>query len=75
MAGLDLVANIVALGALGYLCPILSINSLEAALAARVPRGTKKLNSKALKAGIEAAKKFDMDTLPRSIIPDEEEEI
>jgi 2-oxoglutarate ferredoxin oxidoreductase subunit gamma len=75
VAGLDLVANIVALGALGYLCPILSINSLEAALAARVPRGTKKLNSKALKAGIEAAKKFDMDTLPRSIIPDEEEEI
>jgi len=75
VAGKDLVANIVALGVLGYLCPVLSIKSLETALAARVPKGTKKMNSKALQAGIKAAKKFDMDSLPRSIIPDEEEEI
>jgi 2-oxoglutarate ferredoxin oxidoreductase subunit gamma len=70
-----MVANIVALGVLGYLCPILSINSLEAAMAARVPKGTEELNSKALQAGINAASKFDLDNLPRSIIPDEEEEI
>ncbi|MDH3390257.1 MAG: 2-oxoacid:acceptor oxidoreductase family protein [Desulfobulbaceae bacterium] len=75
VAGKDLVANIVALGVLGYLCPLLSIKSLEAALAARVPKGTKKMNSKALHAGIRAAEKFDMDSLPRSIIPDEEDEI
>ena len=75
VAGKDLVANIVALGVLGYLCPILSINSLEAAMAARVPKGTEELNNKALQAGINAASKFDLDNLPRSIIPDEEEEI
>jgi Pyruvate/2-oxoacid:ferredoxin oxidoreductase gamma subunit len=70
-----MVANIVALGAFGFVCPILSVDSIEAAMAARVPRGTKKLNSKALQAGISAAKKFDLDSLPRSIVPDEEEEI
>ena len=75
VAGKDLAANIVALGVLGHLCPILSINSLEAALEARVPKGTKKLNNKALQAGIKAAQKFDLDSLPRSVIPEEEEEI
>ena len=73
--GNEMVANIVALGAFGFVCPILSVDSIEAAMAARVPRGTKKLNSKALQAGISAAKKFDLDSLPRSIVPDEEEEI
>ena len=75
VAGKDLVTNIVALGVLAQLCPILSVNSLESALAARVPKGTKKLNSKALQAGIKAAEDFDLNSLPRSIIPDEEEEI
>ena len=75
VAGKALFANIVALGVLAHLCPILSINSLESALAARVPKGTKKLNTKALQAGIKAAEEFDLDNLPRSIIPDEEEEI
>ncbi len=73
VAGMDLVANIVALGVLGYLCPILSIDGLKAALDARVPKDTRKLNKKALQAGIKAAKKFDLDSLPRSVIPDEEE--
>ncbi|MFC1837884.1 2-oxoacid:acceptor oxidoreductase family protein [Thermodesulfobacteriota bacterium] len=71
--GKDFTANIVALGALGHLCPILSTKSLESALAARVPTGTKKINSKALQAGIKAAKKFNLDSLPRSIVPEEEE--
>ena len=75
VAGKALFANIVALGVLAHLCPILSINSLESALAARVPKGTKKLNTKALQAGIKAAEEFDLENLPRSIIPDEEEEI
>ena len=44
-------------------------------MTARVPKGTEELNSKALQAGINAASKFDLDNLPRSIIPDEEEEI
>jgi hypothetical protein len=45
------------------------------ALATRVPRETLKVNSKALQAGIEAAEKFDLNSLPRSIIPEEEEEV
>jgi 2-oxoglutarate ferredoxin oxidoreductase subunit gamma len=71
--GEDFTANIVALGALGHLCPILSTKSLESALSARVPKDTKKLNSKALQAGIKVAKKFNLDSLPRSIVPEEEE--
>ena len=73
VAGKELAANIVALGALGHFCPLLSRKSLESALAARVPRETKEMNSKALLAGIKAAEKFDLDSLPRSIIPEEEE--
>jgi 2-oxoglutarate ferredoxin oxidoreductase subunit gamma len=69
----DLGANIVALGALGHFCPLLCRKSLEAALFARVPPETRKINSKALQAGIKAAEKFNLDSLPRSIIPEEEE--
>ena len=36
---------------------------------------TEEINNRALQAGINAARKFDIDSLPRSIIPDEEEEI
>ena len=74
-AGRDLVANIVALGVLGHFCPLLSPKSLETALYARVPAETRKMNKKALQAGIRAAEQFDLDSLPRSIIPEEEEEI
>jgi len=75
VAGKDLVANIVALGALGHFCPLLTYKNLEAALIARVPRKTEKINVKALQAGIKAAEEFDLNSLPRSIIPEEEEEI
>jgi 2-oxoglutarate ferredoxin oxidoreductase subunit gamma len=73
VAATDLVASIVALGALGHFCPLLSRKSLEAALFARVPPATRKINSKALRAGIKAAEKFDLESLPRSIMPEEEE--
>jgi 2-oxoglutarate ferredoxin oxidoreductase subunit gamma len=73
VAGKDLVATIVALGALGFFCPLLAPKNLEAALFARVPPETREMNSKALRAGIKAAEEFDLDSLPRSIIPDEEE--
>jgi len=75
VAGRDLAANIVALGALGHFCPLLSAKSLEAALSARVPQETLKMNRLALHAGITAAENFDLNSLPRSIIPEEEEEI
>ncbi|MBW2471956.1 MAG: 2-oxoacid:acceptor oxidoreductase family protein [Deltaproteobacteria bacterium] len=75
IAGKDFVANMVALGALGHFCPLVSHKSIMSALATRVPRETLKINSKALQAGIEAAEKFDLNSLPRSIIPEEEEEV
>lgn len=53
---LEMVANIVALGAIAQLTSIVSPKSIEAAVSARVPRGTEKMNRDALKAGIRAAK-------------------
>ena len=73
VSGTDLVANIVALGALGHFCPLLSRKSLEAAMFARIPPETKKINSKALLAGMKAAVTFDLESRPRSIISEEEE--
>jgi len=68
-----MVANMVALGAVGSLCPMVSLKKLEAALTANVPKGTEELNRKALQAGIRAAKKIDLSSLPLSVIPEEEE--
>jgi 2-oxoglutarate ferredoxin oxidoreductase subunit gamma len=53
----EVVANIVALGALTQLCPIISPKAVESAVFARVPKGTETLNRDALKAGIVAAKR------------------
>lgn len=53
----EVVANIIALGALTQLTPIVSAKAMEAAVLARVPKGTEKLNRDALKAGIAAAQK------------------
>ena len=52
----EVVANIVALGALTQLTPLVSGKAMEAAVLARVPRGTEKLNRDALKAGMTAAR-------------------
>ncbi len=49
-------ANIVALGALAQLTGAVSLASLEAAVLARVPKGTEDLNRQALAAGVAAAK-------------------
>ena len=72
-AGRELVANMVALGAAGYLTQVVSLKSLELALVARVPKGTEKMNRKVFNAGIKAARKVDLNALPHSIIPEEEE--
>jgi 2-oxoglutarate ferredoxin oxidoreductase subunit gamma len=53
----EVVANIIALGALAQLSPIVSPKAMEAAVLARVPKGTEKLNRDALKAGMVAAKR------------------
>lgn len=73
--GKEIVANIVALGAVGCLCNKVSLHSLEKAVIARVPPQFKELNIKALHAGDKAAKEVDLSFLPRSIIPEEEQEV
>ncbi len=70
--GTDLVANMVALGALGWLSKRVSIESLEEALLTRVPPGTEELNLKALRAGVQAAKSYDLHKLPQTLAEEEE---
>ena len=70
--GTDLVANMVALGALGWLSKRVSIESLEEALLSRVPPGTEELNLKALRAGVQAAKSYDLNKLPQTLAEEEE---
>ena len=53
----EVVANIIALGALSQLTPIVSARAIESAVLARVPKGTEKLNRDALRAGMSAAKR------------------
>lgn len=54
----QIVANIISLGAMAEFMDIISPKAMEAAVLARVPKGTEKLNRDALKAGLMAAKKF-----------------
>jgi len=53
----EMVANIVALGAISEFTSIVAKKAVEAAVLARVPKGTEKLNRDALKAGMAAAKR------------------
>lgn len=57
-AGGEMLANIVALGALAVFTGVVSVKSLEAAIAARVPKGMAAANLKALRAGVAAAKAY-----------------
>jgi len=70
--GREMASNMVALGAFGYLCKAVSLESLESALMDRVPEGTQELNLKALRAGIEAAKELDLCALPQFVGDDDE---
>ncbi|MBK5101022.1 MAG: 2-oxoacid:acceptor oxidoreductase family protein [Desulfobacteraceae bacterium] len=71
--GKELVANVVALGAVGYLSKVVSLKNLEAALMARIPKGTEAVNQRAFRAGIRAAKKIDLSNLPISITKQDDE--
>ena len=53
----EMVANIVALGAIVKLTTIVTPRAVETAVLARVPKGTEQLNRDALKAGMNAAMK------------------
>ena len=65
--GKEMVANIVALGALATLTKVVSLKSLEAAVLARVPKGTEELNRKALQLGSKAAKAVLKERKPESM--------
>jgi 2-oxoglutarate ferredoxin oxidoreductase subunit gamma len=54
--GRDIVANIVALGAIVELTKVVSVQALESAILSRVPKGTESLNLRAYRAGREAAR-------------------
>lgn len=73
--GKEMTANMVALGAIARVCPLIKEKNMEAAVIARAPEGTRDLNRKAFRAGVKAAAKIDLAKLPRSVAPDEEEEI
>lgn len=70
----EMVANIIALGAISKLTPIVSPRAIEAAVLARVPKGTEKLNSDALREGISAAKKLvkTMTSAPVNLLENED---
>jgi len=70
--GNELTSNMVALGAFGHLCKTVTMQSIEDALMARVPKGTEDLNLKALRAGMDAAKQLDLCTLPQLVREDDE---
>lgn len=70
--GKEMASNMVALGTFCYLSGIVSLDSLEKALMKRVPNGTREINLKALKAGIEEAKKIDVGALPQFVSNDDE---
>ena len=71
--GRELVANMVALGAVGLLSGQVDLVHLEEALLSRVPKGTEEMNSLALQRGIEEAKKIDIQGLPRAIMSEDDE--
>jgi len=56
--GRTITANVVALGLIVGLTGVVSRQAIEAAVAARAPRGTEELNLKALAAGLEEAERL-----------------
>jgi 2-oxoglutarate ferredoxin oxidoreductase subunit gamma len=63
--GREMVANIVALGALATISGVVAVDSLEKAVLARVPAGTEDLNRRALAAGVGAAEEFLKGKFPQ----------
>ena len=69
--GKAVVANMVALGAIGLLSGQVSVDDLERSLLTRIPAGTEKMNTAALHRGIEEGSKINIDTLPRALMDDD----
>jgi 2-oxoglutarate ferredoxin oxidoreductase subunit gamma len=66
----EVVANIIALGALAQSTPIVSPRAVESAVLARVPKGTEKLNRDALRAGMNAAKRSKEAWTKLEVVPE-----
>jgi 2-oxoglutarate ferredoxin oxidoreductase subunit gamma len=66
----EVVANIIALGALTQLSSMVSSKAVESAVLARVPKGTEKLNRDALRTGIQAAKKAKKEWMKTETPPE-----
>jgi 2-oxoglutarate ferredoxin oxidoreductase subunit gamma len=66
----EVVANIIALGALSQLTPIVSPKAVESAVLAKVPKGTEKLNRDALRAGMNAAKRAKKARMESEVPPE-----
>lgn len=71
--GHEMVANIVALGAIAVLSGQVSVDNIERAVLARVPAGTENLNREALQRGVREARTINVANLPRELMSDEEE--
>ena len=69
--GQEMVANMVALGAVGCLSGQVDPMLLQKALLSRIPAGSEKINAAAFQRGVEEAKKINLATLPRSVVSDE----
>jgi 2-oxoglutarate ferredoxin oxidoreductase subunit gamma len=70
----EMVANIIALGAISRLTSIVSSGALEAAVLSRVPKGTEKMNRDALKTGITEAAKVQKNAFPEALKEHEDED-
>jgi 2-oxoglutarate ferredoxin oxidoreductase subunit gamma len=70
----EMTANIIALGAITRLTSIVTPKAIEAAVLARVPKGTEAINREALKAGMAAARKVVKSNAPSAIHPVENED-
>jgi 2-oxoglutarate ferredoxin oxidoreductase subunit gamma len=66
----EVVANIIALGALTQLSPMVSPKAMESAVLGRVPKDTEKLNRDALRAGISAAKRTMKERMEAEMPPE-----
>jgi len=69
--GKVMVANMVALGAIGILSGQVSLKDLELSLLTRIPAGTEKMNINALHRGVEEGSKINIETLPRPLMSDD----
>ena len=72
--GREIAANMAALGAVAHFCPRVTPAQVEEAVTAGAPAGTKTVNRKAFRLGLEAARAVAVDRLPRSILPHAEDE-